>query len=253
MISRTRFFVASIWAPLPPVGMLVGICAWILLFPGTFGFDHTERRAAAAGLIAVPFLHTAIFGVSYVSARALYSVHALSRIALMGVCVVVAGLIAAAIFGTSIGRRIGTAPGLAVVAVSFLAAVSAVLMWWRVASTEPPPHVRRRHGRSGRHGERSGATEGAASPAPGPAPLGATQVAVTDLIVRWDAGGRCLLILHPDRARYPEPLARIGEGMLHGMSSHEASRVIGESFTQLIPELRARYMRAPDAGERQAG
>jgi hypothetical protein len=248
-VERSGFFVASLWAPLPPIGMLVGACLWVLLFPGTLALNEEEGARAGAVLIAVPLVYTALFGTSYVAARALYLVHLLSRNTLLLLAVAISLIVAAYLILSGTASGIGAPLSIVVIILSLLAAGSAVLVWWRVASTAKPivplpyekrsmrRHSSRRSGRSA-HGERT---------------VEPVEVSFNDLLVHWDPNAKQLRIMHPDRSRFPAPLAEIGEGALHGMSSQEAAKYIGECFTRLIPDLRSRYEKSssPDHPDRK--
>lgn len=219
--------------------MLVGACLWVLLFPDTLALDEEARATAGVVLIAVPLVYTALFGASYVTARALYVLRMLSRMTLLCVAVAIALGVAAVLAFSSIAE-FGAPTPVALVILSFLAAASAVLVWWRVASTAkpilPPPYEKRtsRRHRSRREGKSGDGERRRGEPA---------EVVYNELVVQWDPTARRLLIMHPDRSEFPAPLAEIEAGTLHGMSPQEASRFIGDCFTRLIPDLRSRHQK----------
>lgn len=217
--------------------MLVGACLWVLLFPGTLALGEGAGATAGVVLIAVPLVYTALFGASYVTARALYVLRMLSRMTLLCVAVAISLGVAAALALSSLGGY-GAPTSAVLVILSFLAAASTVLVWWRVASTVKPiipqPYEKpspRRH-RSRRERRSAGGKHRTAEP---------EEVVYNELVVQWDPEARRLLIMHPDRSKFPAPLAEIGAGTLHGMSPQEASRFIGDCFTRLIPDLQSRH------------
>lgn len=67
------------------------------------------------------------------------------------------------------------------------------------------------------------------------------NVYTNELILRWDAESKVLLVMHPDKERFPNPLARIEEETLDKMSWPDASKFIGEFVTLLVPELRKKF------------
>jgi hypothetical protein len=62
-----------------------------------------------------------------------------------------------------------------------------------------------------------------------------------ELTFRWDAATDSLLVLHPDKKLWPQPIARVSSDTLGDMTWPDASRFIGEFVTLLVPELRRRY------------
>ena len=66
----------------------------------------------------------------------------------------------------------------------------------------------------------------------------------SEFIVRWDDELQSLLVVHPDRARFPQPHVQIRSSTLEPMSWQQASQFIGERLVLLIPALRARYVNA---------
>jgi len=228
--------------------MLVGACLWVLLFPGTLALGEDAEATAGAVLIAVPLVYTALFGASYVTARALYVIRMLSRTTLL--CV--AGAISlgvAAVLAFSNLTEFGLPTSVTLVILSFLAAASAVLVWWQVASTAkliiPPPYEKRpsRRHRSRREGG-GGGERGTAEPA---------EVVYNELVVQWDPKAQRLLIMHPDRSRFPAPLVEVDAGTLHGMSPQEVSRFIGDCFTRLIPGLQSRQEKSSEVDREREG
>lgn len=63
-----------------------------------------------------------------------------------------------------------------------------------------------------------------------------------EFFVRWDDQRRCLLLVHPDRAKFPEPLVTIRESTLAEMNFATAAEFIGSRLALLIPALRDRYV-----------
>jgi hypothetical protein len=249
VVARTGFFVASLWAPLPLIGMMVGACLWVLLFPATVGFGEAGRDAAGVALIAVPMAYTGIFGAAYFTARGLYALNILSFWTLLAVCAVVSllagGLIAA--FGYEERRLLIL--GAAVAVGGFVGLASTALVWWRVASRTPalvPVYEKHRSSRSRPHRSREEAT---AIVTVEPAPPGAREVVSDELIVRWDSSTRRVQIVHPDRSRYPAPLAEVDDKALSGASAQDAARLIGEPLTRLMPTLRSRYAEPSEADD----
>ena len=220
--------------------MLVAACLWVLLFP--MG-EHSGLTAGAV-LIAVPLVYTALFGASYVTVRALYVLQILSRLTLLCVAGLIALGVAALLAVSGVATGIGMPTSIALVTLSFMAAGSGALVWWRVASKAKPilapPYEKRpssRRHRSRRERRSGGESSHTAEPA---------EVVHHELIVQWDPKARRLLILHPDRSRYPGPLAEVDTGTLDGMSDQEASRFIGECLTRLMPDLRHGHEQASD-------
>jgi hypothetical protein len=229
--------------------MLVGACLWVILFPGTLVLGEEAGAHAGAVLIAVPLVYTALFSASYVTARALYILGMLSRRTLLCVAGAVS-LGVAAILALSGISAFGAPTLVTPVIVSFLAAASAVLVWWQVASTAkiliPPPYEKRtsRRHRSRREGRSGGGEHGKVEP---------LEVVYNELIVQWDPNAQRLLIRHPDRSRFPAPLAEVDAGMLHGMSSQEVSKFIGDCFTRLIPGLQSRHEKSSEVDREREG
>ena len=69
----------------------------------------------------------------------------------------------------------------------------------------------------------------------------------SEFIVRWDEGLESLLVVHPDRLRFPQPHVQIRSSTLDPMSCQQASQFIGERLVLLIPALRERYVN-PETG-----
>jgi len=69
-----------------------------------------------------------------------------------------------------------------------------------------------------------------------------TDVFSDEFVVRWDAERSSLLIVHPDRRRFPQALVQIRSETLAGMDFQAASQFIGERLVLLIPALRERYV-----------
>jgi hypothetical protein len=144
MIERVRFFVASLWAPLIPVGMLVLGCLSIVLFP-IFKGEAAEvaRRGAGVALILVPFVYTGFVVVSYGVARALYALRVLSRVALLVTYGVLALLVALLCSWLSATVEFSAGASMRAFVIILIAGLIggeiAAWVWWRVASHTPPP------------------------------------------------------------------------------------------------------------------
>ena len=153
MVARSRFFVASLWAALGPVGMLVLFAAAVVLFPSLLG--EVVVRAGELILLGVPFVYTAVVVGTYGISRALYGLKALTHITLAAVYGALA-LAAAAVmtWWMAAGETIDIARSFALFLVfGLVAAGSAGVVWWRMASRvtaadleveEPQTRVRRR-------------------------------------------------------------------------------------------------------------
>lgn len=153
MVARSRFFVASLWAALGPVGMLVLCAVVVVLFPSVLG--EVVLKAGELILLGVPFAYTAVVVATYGIGRGLYEMKVLGRTTL---AVSYTGLaILAAAFMTwwiAAGETIDIARSFALFLVLALAAAgSAAVVWWRMASRgvtaadlddEPELRVRRR-------------------------------------------------------------------------------------------------------------
>jgi hypothetical protein len=140
MIARTRFFIASLWSSLAPVGMLVAVAVWVVLFPNLHGLGEAVQRASGMALISVPFAYTAIVVVTYGVSRGLYELRVLSRSVLIGVygaaAVVVAVLMT---WWFAAGNFLDIASSFALfLTLSLIASGSAAFVWWRVASRGVP-------------------------------------------------------------------------------------------------------------------
>jgi len=136
MIARTRFFVASLWAAVAPVGMLVAGAVWVVLFPGTHGYGELVHRAGGLALIGVPFAYTAVVVATYGIARAMHALRVLSRFNMIAVYSALAVL-------TAIVMTLWFAAGTAMdllhsfalfLALSLIASGSTAFVWWRVAA-----------------------------------------------------------------------------------------------------------------------
>jgi hypothetical protein len=138
MIARTRFFVASLWAALAPVGMLVAVAVWIILFPGMHDYGSIVRRAGGLALIGVPFGYTAVVVATYAIGRGLYELRVLSRVVLVAVYAVLAVLGAGALtWWLAAGDALDILHSFALfLALGLVAAGSTAFVWWRVASRE---------------------------------------------------------------------------------------------------------------------
>jgi hypothetical protein len=136
MIARTRFFIASLWASLAPVGMLVALAAWVVLFPSLHGLGEVAYRASGLALISVPFAYTAIVVAIYGISRGLYELRVLSRPALIGVYSAAAVVVAVLMtWWFAAGSALDIARSFALfLTLSLIASGSAAFVWWRVAS-----------------------------------------------------------------------------------------------------------------------
>ena len=154
MVARSRFFVASLWAALGPVGLLVLFAAAVVMFPSLLG--AVVVRAGELILLGVPFVYTAVVVGTYSISRALYGLKVLTRITLAAVYGVLA-LAAAAVmtWWMAAGETIDIARSFALFLVfGLVAAGSAGVVWWQMASRgvtaadleieEPQTRVRRR-------------------------------------------------------------------------------------------------------------
>jgi hypothetical protein len=151
MVARSRFFVASLWAALGPVGLLVLCAAAAVLFAGIKG--EVVVRAGELILLGVPFAYTAVVVATYGIGRGLYELRVLTRTTLAiayGVLVVVGA--ASITWWMAAGETIDGARSFALLlALGLVAAGSAAVVWWRVASRgvtaadlEEEPQVRSR-------------------------------------------------------------------------------------------------------------
>lgn len=59
--------------------------------------------------------------------------------------------------------------------------------------------------------------------------------------VRFDPTSRCLLIVHPDKTTFPDPLVTIRHETYSGMSFQEMSAFLGSRLLLLIPEMRDHF------------
>jgi hypothetical protein len=154
MVARSRFFVASLWAALGPVGMLVLFAAAVVLFPSMLG--QVVVWAGELILLGVPFVYTAVVVGTYSISRALYELKVLTRITLAAVYgVLVLAAAALVTWWMAAGETIDIARSFAMFLVlGLVAASSAAVVWWRMASRvdsaadlevdEPQARVRRR-------------------------------------------------------------------------------------------------------------
>jgi hypothetical protein len=159
MVARSRFFVASLWAALAPVGMLVACAVWVVLFPGFHQLGEVVLQAGGLALIGVPFAYTAVVVATYCVGRGLYELRVLNRNTLIIVYGVLA--IAGAMFMTwlmAAGDTIDIARSLALFLVlGLVCSGSAAFVWWRgvtkgvseaAVEEEPRVRVRRRQRKS---------------------------------------------------------------------------------------------------------
>ena len=63
-----------------------------------------------------------------------------------------------------------------------------------------------------------------------------------EFLVRWDEERHCLLVLHPNRSKFPEPLVTIRESTFVEMNFAAAAEFIGSRLALLMPALRDRYV-----------
>jgi hypothetical protein len=146
MIERVRFFVASLWAALVPVAMMVMACTAVALIPAAGTLANVKPHAAGVALILVPFAYTAMVVASYLIGRALYHLHVLSRMVLL--CAYGAlSLLCAVLFSWS-SDLLGYATGASLPAFfiflgsTLIGLGTAAVVWWRVASDVPAPSVK---------------------------------------------------------------------------------------------------------------
>jgi hypothetical protein len=69
----------------------------------------------------------------------------------------------------------------------------------------------------------------------------AVNLYTNELIFRWDSDKKVLLVIHPDKEQFPDPLAEIREETRDKMSWPNASKFVGEFITMLVPDLRRKY------------
>jgi hypothetical protein len=142
MIERANFFVASLWASLVPIALMVLTCVGLLLFPLTGEWAQAGTRAGQLGLILVPFAYTGLVVTTYCVARGLHAVRVLNRWTLP-VAYVLLAVAAAGIF-SKISSVIGFSAGASVTAflivfgLGLVALLAACWIWWRVASRPSP-------------------------------------------------------------------------------------------------------------------
>lgn len=67
------------------------------------------------------------------------------------------------------------------------------------------------------------------------------DVLTRELVFRWDASRRRLLVLDGERAQ--RQIAEVDYATLDAMSWVDASKFVGDFVTLLVPELRERYAR----------
>lgn len=157
MVARSRFFAASLWAALGPVGMLVLCAAAVVLFPSTMG--EVVLKAGELILLGVPVAYTAVVVATYGIGRGLYELRLLTRTALaISYIVLVVSAAAFMTWGMAAGETIDVARSFALfLALGLVAAGSAAVVWWRVASRgvtaadlddEPDIRMRRRQRKS---------------------------------------------------------------------------------------------------------
>jgi len=146
MIERVRFFVASLWAALVPVAILIVACVSIILIPAAGNLADVKPHAAGVALILVPFAYTAVVVVSYLIGRALYRLHVLSRIVLLFAYGALS--VFCAILFSWLSDLLGYAAGASlpaffiVLGMSLVGLGAAAVVWWRVASSMPAPSAK---------------------------------------------------------------------------------------------------------------
>jgi hypothetical protein len=157
MVARSRFFTASLWAALGPVGMLVLCAAVVVLFPSILG--QVVLKAGELILLGVPFAYTAVVVATYGIGRGLYELKVLTRTS-VAVAYCVLAILAAAFmtWWMAAGEPIDIVRSFALFLVlGLVGAGSAAVVWWRMASRgvtaadlddEPPARVRRRQRKS---------------------------------------------------------------------------------------------------------
>ncbi len=61
------------------------------------------------------------------------------------------------------------------------------------------------------------------------------------LVVQFDSVTKSLLIFHPDKSQFPEPLVTIREETYSRMSFEEATSFVGSRILLLIPAMREHF------------
>src|SRR5262245_44615345 len=79
MVSRSRFFVASLWAAVAPAGLFAAFATWIALFPHFHELGELVSMGGGVALFGVPFVYTGVFVATYGIGRGLYELRRLNR------------------------------------------------------------------------------------------------------------------------------------------------------------------------------
>lgn len=61
------------------------------------------------------------------------------------------------------------------------------------------------------------------------------------LVINFDSSSKSLLISHPDKSKYPDPLVTIREETYSGMNFEEATKFVGSRILLLIPAMREHF------------
>jgi hypothetical protein len=152
MVSRSRFFAASLWAALAPAGLFVVCLVLVMVFPKFHRLGDIFLLGSGLALIGVPFVYTAAVVATYGIGRGLFELQVLNRITLT----VVYGVLAVAgawllTWWSAAGDTDNVARNFAAfLALGAVTAGSTAFIWWRVVSRVVPgalddePHIRMR-------------------------------------------------------------------------------------------------------------
>jgi hypothetical protein len=61
------------------------------------------------------------------------------------------------------------------------------------------------------------------------------------LTIRFDATSKSILIYHPDKSQFPDPLVTIREETYSAMTFEEAAEFVGSRILLLIPGMREQF------------
>lgn len=140
MVARSRFFVASLWAALPPTALLLIAAVTLVFFPEVHRLGRLVARAGALALLLVPCAYTAGVVCSYGMGRILYELRWLSRRSFIATYCIAAVLVAALLTKLlAAGNILDITRSFALfLTLSLIAAGSAAFVWWRAASLGAP-------------------------------------------------------------------------------------------------------------------
>ena len=140
MVSRSRFFRASLWAALAPVALLVAAAIFVMLFPRFHRLGDTFLVGSGLALLGVPFAYTAVVVATYGIGRALYDLRLLSLLKLIAVYSVLAVALAWLMtWWLATGETVDIMRSFAVFVVAgLIAASSTAFIWWRVVCRVAP-------------------------------------------------------------------------------------------------------------------